>query len=336
MNENPFQTADLLARARRGVATLDAGKSHKGVRCVVRGAEVKTTRDGRPYLSVRLADRTGEREAKSWDGAHLLERLADGTVVDLGRLDHDGKGFKFDPKDLTVVAPGTFDPADFVPSLPGELIDHLWRELQDALDTIEDADVRRLRHAVFTPALSAAYKVHPSAVSHHHNYLGGNVQHVVGITRVVDAVCRSYPELDRDVVLFGAAVHDLGKLREYTVDTTVRVTEEGKLKGHLVLGAEMLASVCAEERRAGRDVPKGLQAHLEHMILSHHLKGEWGSPKPPATPEAMLLHLADFADSQTKGFLQAVEELGGSPEGWAWRRDGDRSGWIRTRRDWDA
>jgi 3'-5' exoribonuclease len=334
---NPFQPANLLARARPGLLSMEAGQTYTGVRAAVREAGTKPGSGGRPYLYVRLGDPTGEVEARCWEGASLVETLAPGAVVEIDSLFMDPRwGPVFQPRALRPVAPGDYDPSEFLVTLPREVIEANWRELHEHLDSIENPDLQRLREAVFgRPDLAAAYKTHPSALKHHHNYLGGNVEHVLGIMHVVDAVCRSYRELDRDLVLFGAAVHDLGKLREYAVDTVIRVTEDGRLRGHLVIGAEWLGQMVSAARHDGHDVPAGIEQHLVHMILSHHLKGEWGSPKPPATPEAMLLHLADFADSQTKGFLQDVGELRDFGDGWSYRKDGDRSGWVRVRRDWE-
>lgn len=338
MEANPFQPANVLARAQQGLATFEAGRSYTKVRCVVRQAEAKKGGRNGEYLNVTLADRTGEKEAKCWDGASLAPSLHPGAVVEIDRLDVDGYGPKFDPKALHILPVGSYDPREFVPSLPIELIEANWRDLQARLDGLENPDLLRLRDAVFGRAdLAEAYKRHPSGIYHHHNYIGGNVHHVLGLVRVVDAVSASYPELDREVALIGATLHDLGKLREYAVDTMIRVTEEGRLRGHLVIGAEWLAQICAQLRHDGYDFPRGLENHLVHIILSHHRKGEWGSPKPPATPEAMLVHLADYADSQTKGFLQFVEEHRAEPDGWArrWDSDSGQKEWVKTRLDWE-
>lgn len=336
-----FVTAKEVARAREGLATMQAGRAYPKVRCVVRGAEVKRGQRG-DYLAVTLGDRTGDLDAKCWDGAGLAPQLATGTVILLERLTIDEfrgeRGGKFEPADLKVLPAGSYEPGEFIPTLPQELIEQNWSRLHEMLDTIENPHLERLREAVFSEGeVKERYKAHPSAVHHHHNYLGGNVEHILGIMRVIDAVCTSYPEIDRDVVLFGAAVHDLGKLREYAVDTTITVTDAGRLRGHLVIGAEWLGQICDRLRKDGYDFPRGIEDHLVHMILSHHRKGEWGSPKPPATAEAMLLHLADYADSQTRGFLQDLEKGKDSPDGWAkkWDADAGANMWIRTRRDWE-
>lgn len=337
MTKNPFQPADRIAAARQGVASFEKGKTYGKGRYVVRGAELKTKRDGSKYLSLTLGDRTGDASAICWDGAPLLPSLATGTVVEIDQVEVDEWGIKFEPQRFRTLPPGAYDPREFVASLPQELIELNWSLFNEALDSLQNPHLVRLREAIFgDPDIADKYKVHPSAVVHHHNYIGGNVQHVVGIMRIVDAVCASYSELDRDLVLFGAAIHDLGKLKEYAVDTTITVTEEGRLKGHLVLGAEWLGRIIARLREERYDFPLPLEQHLEHLILSHHRKGEWGSPKPPATPEAMLLHLADYADSQTKGFLQEVERNREAPEGWAKRFDPESGGtqWFKTRRDY--
>lgn len=341
---NPFQSAHVIARARQGLATVEPGKTYNKIRAVVRSVKTATVSQGqnagKPYLILGLGDRTGDLEVKSWDGASLAEKLPIGTVVEFTRLEVDAyqgkRGGKFMPADLQVLTAGSYDATDFVASLLPEEIEHHWTKIQEFLDSIENPDLQRLRDAVFAEAeVAQKYKTHPSAVRHHHNYLGGNVEHVHGIMRVVSAVCQGYPVLDRDITLMGAALHDLGKLREYAVDTTIRVTEDGRLRGHLVIGAEWLGQICQRLRRENYDFPAGLEAHLVHMILSHHRRGDWGSPKPPATPEAALLHLADYADSQTKGILQFVDENRDNPEGWAKRWDNGDNQWVKTRPDWE-
>lgn len=333
---NPFRPANRLLARRTGIASFERGRAYGRARYVVRGVDVKTKKDGTKYLSLTLGDRTGDATAISWDGAPLAANLSEGVVVEIDRLEVDEWSAKFDPRDFRIVPEGQYDPREFVPSLPAEQIEHNWAQFQEFLDTIQNPHLQRLRSAVWgNPELAAKFKVHPSAVWHHHNYLGGNVEHVVGIMRVVQAVCASYPELDRDLCIFGAAVHDLGKLREYEVTSTIRVTDEGRLKGHLVMGAEWLGKLLADLRASGSDFPPSLEDHLVHMVLAHHGKGEWGSPKPPATPEALLLHLADMADSQTRGMLQEIERNRDNREGWVKRFDSDlgQSRWIRTRRE---
>lgn len=343
MKENPFRPAsEITARpqsapAPTGTTTTTLGKpgNYGKGRFVVRVADAQTSSMG-PYLRLTLGDRLGEANAISWRGANLLPQLSGGTVVEIAKFQVDERGPKFEPQDLRVLGPGEYRPDEFVASLSPDQLEKNWHELHEFLDSIHNPHLQALRKKIWgDSALADRYRLHPSAVRHHHNYLGGNVQHVVGMMRVVEAVCASYPELDRDLVIFGAAVHDLGKLREYAVGTTIYVTEEGKLKGHLVMGAEWVGQFVAELRSEGHEFPKSLEDDLAHLILSHHGKGEWGSPRPPSTPEAMLLHLADMADSQTKKFLQDVESNAASPEGWVRRFDADigESRWIRTRRE---
>jgi 3'-5' exoribonuclease len=339
MNDNPFQPANRISLAGFAATTTAAMLSKPGTygrgRFVVRASEEKTSKQG-PYLSLKLADQSGEAGATCWKGAPLLAQLPVGTVVELQRLVVDDWGAKFEVGDLRVLKAGDFRPDEFVPSLPKETILANWEEFHGFLDSIRNPHLQALRKKIWgDPGIGTKYKLHPSGVYHHHAYIGGNVQHVLGIMRIVEGVCTGYPALDRDLCLFGAAIHDLGKLKEYEVDTTIRVTDDGRLRGHLVIGAEWIGQLCAALRAEGHAFPPALEADLVHMILSHHGKGEWGSPKPPATPEAMLLHLADYTDSQTKKFLQDVEANAANPDGWAktFDRDTGENRWFRTRRE---
>jgi 3'-5' exoribonuclease len=342
MKDNPFQPANRLAPvavapAASSVTTvaLKSPGNHGKGRFMVRALEVRNNARG-PFLQMTLGDRAGEVTAISWKGAGLAEKVAVGTAVEIERFQVDEYGPKFEVTDVRVLATSEFRPEEFIATLPAADIEANWKEFHEFMDSLENPHLRRLKEKIWgDTAIAQKYKVHPSAVFHHHNYVGGNVQHVVGIMRVVEAVCQSYPSLDRDLAIFGAAIHDLGKLREYEVTTSIRVTDEGRMRGHLVIGAEWIAQLCQDLRREGYPFPKTVEDDLVHMILSHHGKGEWGSPKPPATPEAMLLHLGDYVDSQTKKFLQDVESNANNPEGWFKRFDPDigENRWIRTRRD---
>lgn len=347
MKDNPFQPANRLtnlptpavpvpgASPALTTSNLKVPGTHGRGRFIVRGTEIRSSARG-PFLQLVLGDRNGEVTAICWKGAGLAEKVLVGTAVEIDRFQVDDFGPKFELAEIRLLGPSEFKPEEFLASLPPEEIERNWGELNEFLDSIQDPHLQKLRAKIWGDAATAQkYKLHPSAVYHHHNYVGGNVQHVVGIMRVVEAVSQSYPTLGRDLALFGAAVHDLGKLREYEVGASIRVTDEGRMRGHLVIGAEWIALLCAELRSEGYAFPKHIEDDLVHMILSHHGKGEWGSPKPPATPEAMLLHLADYVDSQTKKFLQDVESNAANPEGWFKRFDPDigENRWIRTRRD---
>lgn len=335
VGEGVSEKARTVGRGRR-LDALTPGLNQGPFRVAVKSVDVKTTRNGDPYLELEIHDRTASWTARCWEGAEHAADFRPGAALEIQALTHDATfGPKFDIAAVRVLEEGEYSPKEFVASLPAEQVERLWNEFHGFLDSIRNPHLQALRKKVWTDERAAKYKWHVSAVSHHHNYLGGNLQHVVGILRVVEAVCTSYPEIDREVALFGGAIHDLGKLDEYEVTTTIRVTDDGKWKGHLVMGAELMGRLIAEVRRDGDDFPKNLEDHLVHMILSHHGKGAWGSPKPPATPEAALLHYADYVDSQTKGFLQYIEEHRDDPEPWARRWDPDIGESRNVRLRWD-
>lgn len=335
IGEGVTEKTRTVVRARR-LEELRPGANSGPFRVAVKTVDVKTTRNGDPYLEVEIHDRSATWRARCWEGAPRAGEFRPGAALEIASLSHDATfGPKFEIGHVRFLAEGEYSPNEFVSSLPAEQVERLWNEFHGFLDSIQNPHLQALRKKVWTDERAAKYKWHVSAVSHHHNYLGGNLQHVVGIMRVVEAVCTSYPEIDRDVALFGAAVHDLGKLEEYEVTTTIQVTDAGKWKGHLVMGAELIGQLVAEVRKEGGDFPKDLEDHLVHMILSHHGKGAWGSPKPPATPEAALLHYADYVDSQTKGFLQYVDEHRDDPEPWARRWDPDIGESRNVRLRWD-
>ena len=139
----------------------------------------------------------------------------------------------------------------------------------------------------------------PAAIKNHHAYVGGLLEHVVSMLRLADTVAGHYPQLNRDVLLCGVFLHDIGKIEELSFDREFSYTDEGQLLGHLVIGVSILEKKIREaERLAGRDFPAALALQLKHLIITHHGRYEFGSPKLPMTLEAVALHFLDDLDSK--------------------------------------
>jgi 3'-5' exoribonuclease len=151
------------------------------------------------------------------------------------------------------------------------------------------------------------YTHSPSAISHHHNYIGGNLEHTVGVIRLCKNISEMYPNINKDLLLSGALLHDIGKLKEYTYEAAIDISDEGNFIGHIVIGEQWIREKIKELKANGKDFPVVLENQLVHLILSHHGKYEWGSPKMPKIVEACILHQADLMDSQVKNYLQMIE-----------------------------
>lgn len=164
----------------------------------------------------------------------------------------------------------------------------------------------------------------PSAISHHHNYVGGNLEHTVGVIRLCKNICQMYDGINKDLVIAGAILHDIGKIKEYIADAAIEKTDEGNFIGHIVMGDRWIREKIFELNKKGIDFSKDLEDKLCHIILSHHGRYEFGSPRMPKTIEAAVVHAADMMDSQVKNFIQNINEgRKNSDDDWAYIWDSD-------------
>lgn len=273
--------------------------------------EVRQDRNGREYMDLELSDGTSAISAKVWpDSDALRGRFEDRQFV---AFKGTVRAFK-DAFQLIVdhCRPATerdraegFDPAALVPTTP-EDVDDLWRRLNAVFPgTIGRASLRRLVEAALARH-GAELREHPAAKSVHHAYRGGLLEHVVAMAELAGRTCDQYPDVDRDLVLVGVLFHDLGKLRELGPMPVNDYTLPGQLVGHVVLGRDLLL-----ELTAGIDgFPADLRLHLEHLVLSHQGRREYGSPVEPMTPEALVLHFLDDLDSKLSQ-LRTARRQGG-------------------------
>jgi 3'-5' exoribonuclease len=208
---------------------------------------------------------------------------------------------------------------ELLPTTPHN-IDDMCDELVKLLDTIDHMPLRYLLEAyLHDDALMEKFRTAPAAMTLHHAYLGGLLEHTLALVKVADAVCPLYPQVNRDIVLMGAFLHDLGKCIELKWTTGFGYTDQGQLVGHIAQGALMLQQKVIECRERDHKIPDDLVMVLQHIILSHHGKPEFGAVKLPATPEALLLSMLDNLDakmhmaiSATREGAKANNELGGN------------------------
>ncbi|RZN33516.1 MAG: HD domain-containing protein [Methanophagales archaeon ANME-1-THS] len=262
------------------------------------------------YLQLKLADSTGSIWAKCWEEAEEVASLLEpGDIVRIKGVVESFRGrlqLIFEP-DGVARASGTYDMTDYMPRTLKD-IDGLTAELVKKVGSIANDYLKRivwafLRDPVFLKAFTSA----PSAKIHHHNYRGGLLEHTHAVTTLCETIALLYPELDRDLLLAGALLHDIGKTATYDYAFRIAVTEEGGLIDHIVLGYQMV-----EERlNEIEGFPEEIRLKLLHLILSHHNYGEWGSPVKPMFAEAEALCYADMLDAQLKEFqqLQTYESL---------------------------
>ncbi len=267
----------------------------------VQDKDLRTTRNGDYYICVTLADRTGTIPARMWQAnPQIFETIPAGGFLHVRGRAEDYKGTL--QLVLDAVRPCPADKVDIADYLPAtaEDVDAMWDELVDILRTISDKPLQLLiKQFVTDEAMVAAYKKSPAAMQMHHPFVGGLLEHTLGIARAAKALLPLYPQLNADLVLAGVFLHDIGKTEELAAELTINYTDRGMLVGHITTAAiwvQQAADRVAAE--TGKAFPQRTVDLLQHIILSHHGVHEYGSPKLPALGEAFFLHYLDNLDAK--------------------------------------
>lgn len=253
------------------------------------------TRGGQ-YLALTLSDKTGTMEARMWeDFASAVTDCTEGCYVKVqGQISKYQGKYQITLSKLRVAAASEIETADFVPTTKFD-ISEMWNELRSYVDLFKNLELRRLVFAFLDDdAIGVAFREAPAAKVLHHAWIGGLLEHVLTLVRVCRATAPFYPEVDVDLLVTGAILHDIGKVRELSWGTTFSYTLEGQMIGHISIAQGMLR----EKISALSGFPERLRVLVEHMILSHHGKYEFGSPKLPMTPEAILLSALDDVEAK--------------------------------------
>ncbi|MGA2276170.1 MAG: HD domain-containing protein [Terracidiphilus sp.] len=283
------------------LANFDEGKLFDGYFLVLLKQQ-RTTKSNKPYLNLILGDKTGQLEGRIWEPGdpRIAKEFERGDIVKAR-----GSASRFDDRlqmkidQLRVALPREVDKADLLPSTTCDVAE-LWRQLLGFVDSFTNPDLKRLLTRLFDdPALATAYREAPAAKQLHHAWLGGLLEHVVSLLTLAERVAAHYPLLDRDLLLTGVILHDIGKVRELSWEIGFEYTVEGSLLGHIPMGTAMVER--AIDSLPG--FPAKLKTLVLHLILSHHGKLEFGSPKLPMTPEALALSFIDDLDAK----MQAIQ-----------------------------
>jgi 3'-5' exoribonuclease len=289
--------------------------------------QIRDKKMGGQYLALTLSDKTGSLEARMWDEvADPIATCAEGCYVKVqGDVSKYQGKFQITLKKLRLAAESEIDPRDFQPATKFD-VDLMWGELRGYVDAFKSADLRRLVFAFLDDEeIGAAYRSAPAAKRLHHAWLGGLLEHVLTLVRVCVATAPFYPEVDADLLVTGAILHDIGKIRELTWKSSFGYTLEGQLIGHISIAQGMLR----EKVQQISPFPEKLRVLVEHMILSHHGKYEFGSPKLPMTPEALLLSALDDLEAKMQAmrneFASAVATGRKADEVTDWVRSMDRA-----------
>jgi 3'-5' exoribonuclease len=278
----------------------------------LRSKEMRAARTGEAYLSLELADRTGQISAVCFRPSHDASSVPVGSVVQVRGTVTTFRGVK--RVSVDALGPARhYDPEDLLATVarPRE---ELLAELRSVVGGVGDPELRRVLRAVFgDKAFLERFSACPGSQSYHHAYLGGLLEHTVAVAGLCRTLAGQYPQADGDLLVCAALLHDIGKCEELTFDTAIEYTDEGRLVGHVVLGMRMLRDALG---RARVRIASERLMMLEHAILSHHGELEWGSPKRPSTLEALLLHHADNLDAKAAGFSALLSGASRVDESW--------------------
>lgn len=272
------------------------------------------TKGGKPYLRLRLMDRHGALEARVWEEADRVGAFAEaGAVLGVrGRMETFNDQRQLNVEAAAPIAVGAAELDLFLPRSRRDP-DEMARELETWIGSVEDEPLRRLVEILLDPRSDTGdrFRQAPAAKRNHHAYLGGLLEHTLSLVTACDALARHYgAAVDRDLLITGALLHDVGKTREIGLELGFPYTDEGKLLGHIVLGIGMV-------ERAAEVVPELSPERLTlllHLIASHQGRYEWQSPREPQTLEALILHYADDLDAKIAPAMARLGALEG--EGW--------------------
>ncbi len=264
------------------------------------------TKNGKAYENVILQDKTGTMDAKVWDPNS--PGISDYDVLDyievIGEVTSFQGALQVNVKRIRKCAEGEYEPSDYLP-VSSKNIDEMFQQLLGIIGSIQNKYYKGILEDLFVKdqTFVKAFRYSSAAKTVHHGFVGGLLEHTLSVTKLCDFYCTSYPVLKRDLLLTAAICHDIGKVREISPFPENDYTNEGQMLGHIVMGAQMLGERAAKIE----GFPKDLLMQLQHCILAHHGKYEYGSPKIPAIIEAVALNYADDTDAKLETFKEILD-----------------------------
>ena len=281
------------------------------------------TKNGKPYDTVVLQDKTGTIDAKVWDpnNAGIAEFDSLDYIEVYGDITSFQGVLQVNVKRIRKCQEGEYAPADYLPVSRFDR-EEMYQELLSYINGVENTYLKQLLQEFFVKdqAFISAFKQSSAAKTVHHGFVGGLLQHTLGVTKLCDYYCNTYPLLKRDLLITAAICHDMGKTKEISLFPENDYTDAGQFLGHIVIGVEMIG----EKVRNIPGFPEVLANELKHCILAHHGEYEFGSPKKPAIMEAMALNLADNTDAKMETFTEILEN------------SRDNNGWLGFNRLFDS
>ena len=271
------------------------------------------TKNGKPYDNAILQDKTGTLDAKIWDPAN--PGIGEFDTLDYievyGEITSFQGALQVNVKRIRKCQEGEYQPSDYLPVSKYD-IEEMFAQLQSFIGQVENKYLKQLLQEFFIKDQDfvKVFKQSSAAKTVHHGFVGGLLQHTLSVTRLCDYYCKSYEQLNRDLLLTAAICHDIGKTREISLFPENDYTDDGQFLGHIVIGVEMVG----EKIHNIPGFPPILAGELKHCILAHHGEYEFGSPKKPAIMEAVALNFADNTDAKLQTFTEILENTG--EKGW--------------------
>jgi len=262
-------------------------------------------KDGGQYLTLVLNDKTGNMKGVAWDQVDMIkDNAAKGDFVRVQGTVSDYRGvLQMVVKSLETVAPETVNTMDFMATTPRN-IEKMIVHLRDIAGTVQTAYLKDLLNRFFDDAQWVEkFKKAPAAKMMHHAYIGGLLEHTLSLVVLADRVAGHYSGIDRDLLMTGAILHDIGKIEEFEYAVRIDYSDAGRLVNHIVIGLEMIGKKIKEVE----NFPETAALLLKHLIVSHHGSREFGSPEPPKTLEALMLNYLDEIDSKINGIRDFME-----------------------------
>lgn len=298
-----------VRQERLRLAELQAGQRVVDQVFRVAQKDLRTTTNGSLYIHAVIADASGQMLARMWQATQdLYDSIPEGGLLYFrGRVENYKGNPQFIIDGVRAVAPGEFDPAEFLPSSQHD-VDALWNQVKESLRKVQNRDLLALLGKfVADESFVRAFKQAPAAVQMHHAYVGGLVEHTRNLLRMAEVVCPLYARVSQDLVLTAIFLHDAGKTRELAYATNFEYTSEGQLIGHITQCVLWVHDKCRElERETAKPFPAEVETALKHIILAHHGKYEFGSPRLPATREAFMVHYLDNLDAKLAMVDEAI------------------------------
>ncbi len=300
---------DTLMRSHHNIADLQPGQRLEDEVYLVLQKDLRTTSNGSLYIHAVLADRTGQMVARMWNATREVFNSipTSGPLMVTGRVEsYKGKP-QFIIDGVSAVEDESLDPSLLLPATERD-VDQMWQRVKEILRQVRNPHLLRLLAAfVNDEDFVRGFKRAPAARTNHHAYLGGLLEHTLSLLELALVVLPRYPQVSSDLVLSGLFLHDAGKIAELDHTSSFEYTTEGQLVGHIVLTATWVArKVQRLEDETGQAFPRDLLAALQHIIVSHHGKYEFGSPRLPATAEAVMVHYLDNLDAKLTMVFSAI------------------------------